>query len=136
MCHMQQFFTVFPNEKDINGAFMLCYVESKFCTVTVIAFPQYFSKTSHVFRFRWLLVHCIMMLTGCMICKTCNCSFVCLQQHPISTSCNGTSIQILFSSVRSFLLHSVYEMSRVYSASQRFASLGSEIIVDPTACYY
>lgn len=27
---------------------MLCYVESKFCTVTVIAFPQYFSKTSHI----------------------------------------------------------------------------------------
>lgn len=30
---------------------MFCYVESKFCTVTVIAFPQYFSKTSHMFGF-------------------------------------------------------------------------------------
>lgn len=56
---------------------MFCYVESEFCTVTVIAFPQYFSKTSHIFSFRWLLVHCIMMLTGCMICKTCNCPSVC-----------------------------------------------------------
>lgn len=135
MCHMQQFFTVFQNEKDINGAFMLCYVESKFCTVAVIAFPQYFSKASHTFSSCWLLVHCIMMLTGRMICKTCNCSSVCLQQHLTSTSCNGTSIQILFSFVRRFLLLSVYEMSCVYSASQRFASLGSEIIVDPTACY-
>lgn len=135
MCHMQQFFTVFQNEKDINGAFMLCYVESKFCTVAVIAIPQYFSQTSHTFSCCWLLVHRIRMLTGCMVCKTCNCSSVCFQQYLLSTSCNGTSIQILFSFVRSFLLLSVYEMSCVYSASQRFASLGSEIIVDPTACY-
>lgn len=35
-----------------------------------------------------------------------------------------------------FSLLSEYEMSCVYPASQWFASLGSEIIVDPTACYY
>lgn len=28
--------------------------------------------------FCWLLVHCIMMLTGCMIYKTCTCPSVCL----------------------------------------------------------
>lgn len=32
------FLQYFKNEKDINGAFMLCYVESKFYTVTVVAF--------------------------------------------------------------------------------------------------
>lgn len=35
---------------------MLCYVESKFCTVTVIAFPQYFSKTLPHIQF--LLASC------------------------------------------------------------------------------
>lgn len=49
-------------------------------------------------------------------------------------SCNGTSIQILFCT--KFSLLSEYEMSCIYSASQRFASWGSGIIVDSTACYY
>lgn len=58
---------------------MLCYVESKFYKVTVVAFSQYFSETSHIFSFCWLFVHCIMMLTGCMVCKASSCPSLCFQ---------------------------------------------------------
>lgn len=138
MCYVPYvaiFYSISKNEKDINGAFMLCYVESKFYTVTVVAFSQYFSQTSHIFSCCWLLVHSIMMLTGCMICKASSCPSVCFQYLPTSTVlkwhiCPNTLLFCMKS------LLSEYEMSSLYSVSQRFASLGSEIIVDPTACYY
>lgn len=62
---------------------------------------------------------------------------------PLSASSSSRSVRLVMAhpskyspSVWNILLLSVYEMSCVYdSASQRSASLGSEIIVDPAACY-
>lgn len=128
---MQQIFYSISNMgKDINGAFMLCYVESKLCTVTMMPDPIVFCKTFQplvvlgcffssfgggvwsvcLFRkgfslfvclFRVVLgegifvsffVHCIIM-TGCMICKSCRSSSGRLLQNPqIKMPCNGTPI--------------------------------------------
>lgn len=49
MCYVPYvaiFYSISKMGKDINGAFMLCYVESKFCIVTMIAVPLYFAKPS------------------------------------------------------------------------------------------
>lgn len=57
MCYVPYvafFFTVFQNENDINGAFLLYYVESRFCTVLAVATPQYFLRTSK-YQFLWLV---------------------------------------------------------------------------------
>ena len=59
---------------------MLCREQVLYCSCDCF-FTVFQQTLSHpcIFRFCWLLVHCIMMLTGCMIYRICNYPSVCFK---------------------------------------------------------